>query len=47
MFQFNLEQVTEVIDLGERLTNVQIDDKLGTVAKYFNFLSFQVPVKIL
>ena len=31
-FQFSLEQVTEVIDLGERLSNIQID-KLGTVAK--------------
>ena len=31
-FQFPLEQVTEVIVLGERLSNVQID-KFGTVAK--------------
>ena len=46
-FQFPLEQVTEVIVLGERLSNIQFD-KFGTVAKnvYF-FLSFQVPIKIL
>ena len=25
LFQFSLEQITEVIDLGERLSNVQID----------------------
>ena len=31
-FQFPLEQVTEVIVLGERLSTVQID-KFGTVAK--------------
>ena len=31
-FQFPLEQVTEVIVLGERLSNAQID-KFGTVAK--------------
>ena len=31
-FQFSLEQVTEVIVLGERLSNVQID-KFGIVAK--------------
>ena len=31
-FQFPLEQVTEVITLGERLSNIQID-KFGTVAK--------------
>ena len=31
-FQFPLEQVTEVIVLGERLSNIQID-KFGTVAK--------------
>ena len=31
-FQFPLEQVTEVIVLGERLSNVRID-KFGTVAK--------------
>ena len=31
-FQFPLEQVTEVIVLGERLSNAQID-KLGIVAK--------------
>ena len=39
-FQFPLEQVTEVIVLGERLSNIQID-KFGTVAKnvYFFELS--------
>ena len=31
-FQFPLEQVTEVIVLGERLSNIQIE-KFGTVAK--------------
>ena len=31
-FQFPLKQVTEVIVLGERLSNVQID-KFGTVTK--------------
>ena len=31
-FQFPLEQVTEVIVLGEKLSNIQID-KFGTVAK--------------
>ena len=31
-FQFPLEQVTEVIVLGERLSNIQID-KFGTVAE--------------
>ena len=31
-FQFPLEQVTEVIVLGERLSNIQID-QFGTVAK--------------
>ena len=31
-FQFPLEQVTEVIVLGESLSNIHID-KLGTVAK--------------
>ena len=31
-FQFPLEQVTEMIVLGERLSNIQID-KFGTVAK--------------
>ena len=33
-FQFPLEQVTEVIVLGERLSNNQID-KFGKVAKKF------------
>ena len=33
-FQFPLEQVTELIVLGERLTNVH-NDKIGTIAKYF------------
>ena len=33
-FQFPLEQVTEVIVLGERLSNNQID-KIGTIAKKF------------
>ena len=37
-FQFPLEQVTELIVLGERLSNVHID-KFGTIAKkIFNFL---------
>ena len=46
-FQFPLEQVTEVIVLGERVSNIQID-KFGTVAKnVLFFLSFQVPIKIL
>ena len=31
-FQFPLEQVTEVIVLGERLSNIQIE-KFGTIAK--------------
>ena len=31
-FQFPMEQVTEVIALGERLSNIQMD-KFGTVAK--------------
>ena len=31
-FQFTLEQVTEVIVLGERLSNIQTD-KFGTVVK--------------
>ena len=31
-FQFPLEQVTEMIVLGERLSNIQID-KFGTIAK--------------
>ena len=35
-FQFPLEQVTEVIVLGERLSNIQID-KFGTVAKNVEF----------
>ena len=44
-FQFPLEQVTELIVLGERLSNVQID-KFGTVAENVKlFLSFQVPIK--
>ena len=38
-FQFPLEQVTEVIVLGERLSNV-LFDKLGTVAKMFIFFEF-------
>ena len=38
-FQFPLEQVTEVIVLGERLSNIQIDN-IGTVAKMFNFFEF-------
>ena len=37
IFQFPLEQVTEVIALGQRLSNIQID-KFGTVAK--NVFSF-------
>ena len=46
-FQFPLEQLMEVIVLGERLSNIQID-KFGTVAKKnFNFLSFQVLIKKL
>ena len=32
LFQFPLEQVTEMIVLGERLQNIQID-KFGTIAK--------------
>ena len=35
-FQFSLEQVTEVIILGERLSDNQID-KFGTVARNFSF----------
>ena len=35
-FQFPLEQVTEKIVLGERLSNIQIV-KFGTVLKMFNF----------
>ena len=47
VFQFPLEQVTEVIVLGERLTNIQFG-KFGTVAKNVYFvLSFQVSIKIL
>ena len=38
-FQFPLEHVTEVIVLGERLSNVQID-KFGTVAKNVYFFEF-------
>ena len=38
-FQFPLEQVTEVIVLGERLSNIQID-KFGTVAKKDQFFSW-------
>ena len=45
-FQFPLEQVTEVIVLGERLSNFQID-KFETVAENVCFLSFQVPIKML
>ena len=46
-FQFPLEQVTEVIVLGERLSNFQIDN-FGTFAKKgLVFLSFQVPIKLL
>ena len=45
-FQFPLEQVTEVIVLGERLSNVRID-KFGTVAKNCFFLSFRVLSKML
>ena len=37
-FQFPLEQVTEVIVLGERLSNIQTD-KLRTALKVFNFFS--------
>ena len=40
--QFPLEQVTDVIVLGERLSNFQTDE-FGTVAKN---LSFQVPIKM-
>ena len=39
IFQFPLEQVTEVIVLRERLSNIQID-KFVTVAKLFNFFEF-------
>ena len=35
-FQFALEQVTELIVLGERLSNIQIN-KIGTVAKNAQF----------
>ena len=45
-FQFPLEQVTESIVLGERLSNVQVDE-FGTVAKMFSFLGFQVPIQKL
>ena len=38
-FQLPLEQVTEVIVLGERLSIIQID-KFGTVAKYVYFFEF-------
>ena len=37
IFQFPLEQLTKVIVLGQRLSNIQID-KFGTVAK--NVFSF-------
>ena len=45
-FQFPLEQVTEVIVLGERLSNVQID-KFRTVAKIFSFFQFSGSYKKL
>ena len=47
-FQYPLEQVTEVIALGERISNVQIDI-FGTIAKNVCFLGggFQAPIKIL
>ena len=38
-FQFPLVQVAEMIVLGERLSNVQID-KFGTVAETFSFFEF-------
>ena len=46
-YQLSLEQVTEVIVLGERLSNIQTDI-FGTVAKnVYIFLSFQVHIKVL
>ena len=47
-FEFPLEQVTEVIVLGERLSNIQID-KFGTVAKidFSLFLFFFVIISVL
>ena len=46
-FQFSLEQVTEVIVLGERLSNVQIDKFGIVVKKCLVFLSFRVLSKML
>ena len=45
-FQFPLEQVTEVIVLGERLSKFQTD-KFRTFVKMFSFFEFQVPIKTL
>ena len=44
-FQFLLEQSTEVIVLGERLSNVQFE-KSDQLLKLINFLSFQVLIKV-
>ena len=43
-FQFPLEQVTEMIVLGEKLSIVHID-KFGTVAKMFSFFELSVSHK--
>ena len=45
-FQFCLEQVIEVIFLGERVSNVQ-SDNFTKVAENVYYLSFQVFEKIL
>ena len=45
-FQFNLEQVTEMIVFGARLSDVEID-KFETNAEMFICLSFQVPIVFL
>ena len=43
-FKFPLEQVMEVIILGERISNIQID-KSGTVTKMFSFFEFSCSFK--
>ena len=45
-FQFILEQVTEMIVFGARLSNVETD-KIETIAEMFICLNFQVPIVLL
>ena len=46
LFPSSLEQVTEVIVLGERLSTFILTNMEQSL-KLFNFLSFQIPIKIL